>query len=143
MKAKRLLLAVLCGSGAAFAQPTPFPLAPQTMQEAEAAGLRRVNVEELKRYLPGAVVARDMRGTLRRKIFHADGKAEFKAGGTGPDHLVTWRLSTEDGGGYCTRLGIKRGEVCFAVFQAKDGLHYFDYDLQDSQFYWVWRPANP
>lgn len=142
MDAKTLLILALCGSGAALAQPAPFPPAPPTMQEAESAGLKRVSVEELKQYLPGKVVARDMRGTLRRKVFHPDGKGEFKAGGAGPDHLVTWRLST-DGGGYCTRLGIKRGEVCFAVFRAGDGLHFFDYDLNDSQLYWVWRPAGP
>jgi hypothetical protein len=81
-----------------------------------------------------------MRGTFRDKNFRPDGKAEFKGGGH--DNLVTWRIMTDSGGGYCTLVGMKRGEICFAVFKAADGVHYFDYDLSDSKLYWVWRPVK-
>lgn len=134
---------------ASFAQE--FPTAPPNLKEVEATGLPRLSVEDLKAMLPGVV---DSKGPKGRHLItqNADGTCLRKAAkrGVGQDASGTWRVD-EKNDAYCRSLpkmgkGImaKGGyeENCFAVFRAPDGIHYFDYDVQDGFYAHVWRKTS-
>lgn len=132
-----------------FAQE--FPTAPPNIKEAESRGLPRLGVEDLKAVLPGVV---DSKGVKGRHLItqNVDGTCLRKAAkhAVGQDASGTWRID-EKNDTYCRSLPkMGRGvmakggyeEHCFAVFRAPDGIHYFDYDVQDGFYAHVWRKAS-
>ncbi len=134
-----------------FALAAEFPSAPPNLKEVEAQGLPRLSAEELKALFPAVI---DSKGpTGRHLITHnADGSCLRQAAkrAVGGDASGTWRIVEKDNT-YCRSLprmgkGVmaKGGyqENCFAVFRAKDGVHYFDYDVDDGFFAHVWRKAE-
>jgi hypothetical protein len=134
-----------------FALAAEFPSAPPNLKEVEAQGLVRVNAEELKGLFPGVIDAKGPTG--RHLITHnADGTCLRKAAkrAVGTDASGTWRI-VEKNNTYCRSLPkMGRGvmakggyeEHCFSVFRAADGVHYFDYDVDDGFFAHVWRRAE-
>jgi hypothetical protein len=137
-----LSTAFLMSFGAAsFAQQ--FPSAPPKLKEMEATGAQRMSAEELKTFFPGVI---DSKGTKGRHIitFNADGTLLRKGMKDDPG---TWRID-ERNNTHCRSLPKGRGlskkgyqENCFVTFRAPDGVHYFDYDVDDGFYAHVWRKA--
>lgn len=127
-----------------------FPTAPPNLKEMEATGLPRASAEDLKAYFPGIV---DWKGVKSRRIITHDPDGTlvskgFKKGFA--DVSGKWRID-EKNNTYCKTLPQQRGgamakggleENCFAVFRASDGVHFFDYDVQDGFFVSVWRKSS-
>lgn len=125
-----------------------FPTAPPKLKEMEAKGLPRLTADELKAFFPGVV---DSKGTKGRHIIthNPDGTCLRKAFKHGlSDDSGTWRIDDKDNT-YCRAMPkgkgvVKKGveENCFAVFRAPDGIHFFDYDVQDGFYAHTWRKAS-
>ena len=116
-----------------------YPQAPVNLKEAEAQGLQRLSVEDLKAYIPGTQETKGTTGKSTR-IFKPDGGYERKGF---KDFSGTWRLD-EGKNAYCIDVQKKKGldRLCFAVFRAKEGNFYFDYDLQNGFYSHSWTPAK-
>ena len=150
---KRRYLAVLAVAlvmpfSASFAEE--FPSAPPNLKEMEAQGLPRVSAEDLKAHFPGIV---DWKGVKSRRIIthNPDGTLVSKGFKHGfADVPGKWRID-EKNNTYCKALPQQRGGVmatggleehCFTVFRASDGVHFFDYDVQDGFYVGVWRKSS-
>jgi hypothetical protein len=121
----------------AFAQD--FPTAPPKLKEAEAQGLQRVSMEELKQLIPGTLITKGTRGKHKRTL-KPDGSAD-RTGFGAMESTGTWRFD-EKNTAYCNAFKGKKGfaeENCFAVFRAPDGTHYFDYEIDTGFYTHVWR----
>ena len=131
------LLCLLFATPMIHAADKDFPAAPPNLKEAEAKGLQRLTAEELKTLFPGAMKIKRHRCSVATKTFKPDGSVEVEGF---KDLSGTWRLD-EKRGVYCDRIHmkLKRGERCYAVFRAGDGIHYFDYDIDDKLQTLVWR----
>lgn len=117
-----------------------FPKGPPNLKEAEAQGLQRVNVEELKKYIPGVINNKGVKGINHTLTFKPDGSFDrtgFK------DLTGEWHFD-EEKNAYCISFYNKKGyqEKCFAVFRAADGTSFFDYDIADSFYAHVWHPGE-
>jgi len=136
-----VVLSLLLASPLVYAKDKgSFPDSPPKLKEAEAKGLHRLTNDELKTFFPGTMDLRRHRGGLVTKIFKPDGTIEaisFK------NLSGTWRID-EKRNAYCDRINekVKRGERCYAVFAAGDGVHNFDYDISDGLQTIVWRRAK-
>ncbi len=124
----------------AFAEE--FPTAPADIKGAEALGLHRLSLEELKAFFPGVVKSKGTKGH-HKLTFKPDGSVDKKGF---HDTTGKWRID-ESNDAYCvafTEAPDKLGkphvstETCFAVFRAPDGTHYFDYDIEDGLYASVW-----
>lgn len=115
-----------------------FPTAPPKLKEAEAQGLQRVGIDELKQFIPGTLDTRGTRGT-HMKTLNADGTAHREGFGA-KESDGTWRLD-EKNNAFCNTFREKKGEkeFCFAVFRAPDGIHYFNYEIDTGFYSHVWR----
>jgi hypothetical protein len=115
------------------------PQAPVNLKEAEAQGLQRLSVEDLKAFMPGT---HKTEGTTGKStlIFKPDGGYERKAF---KSFSGTWRFD-EGKNAYCLEVQKKKGldRLCFAVFRAKEGDFYFDYDLENGFYSHTWTPAK-
>ena len=113
--------------------------APVNLKEAEAQGLQRLSVEDLKAFMPGI---HEEQGTTGKstKYFKPDGG--FEPRGI-KDFTGSWRFD-EGRNGYCLDVYKKKGmeKTCFAVFRAPDGTHYFDYEVDTGFYSHVWRRAT-
>jgi hypothetical protein len=133
-----VVLSLLLASPSVYAKDKgSYPDAPPRLKDAEAKGLHRLTIDELKTFFPGTMDLKRHRGGLVTKIFKPDGTVQalsFR------DLDGTWRLD-EKRDAYCDRISqkVKRGERCYAVFAAGDGVHYFDYDISDGLQTVVWR----
>lgn len=109
------------------------------LKEAEAKGLQRLSVEELKAFIPGTHETRGTTGKSTR-YFKPDGSYERKAF---KDFNSTWRFD-EGKNAYCLDVYKQKGlgKVCFAVFRAPEGNYYFDYDLENGFYSHTWTPAK-
>lgn len=135
-----LCLAAMLAMPASSVFAQDFPTAPPNLKEMQAKGLHRLDTEELKAFFPGTI---DLRGTKGKHLmtFHADGSIERKGF---MDKAGKWRIDAANAT-YCNAFTKKKGyeENCFAVFDAGDGVHHFDYDVQDGFYAHVWRRASP
>ena len=134
-----LLMLSLLASAMVHAADKDFPVGPPNLKEVEAKGLHRLSADELKAFFPGVIEIKRHRGGLATKTFKPDGSVEV----VGFENLNgTWRLD-EKRGVYCDRIytKVKRGERCYAVFRASDGIHHFDYDISDNLAGITWRRA--
>ena len=127
-----------------------FPTAPPNLKEMEAKGLPRLTAEELKAYFPGVI---DSKGPKGRHIIisNPDGtclRKPFKHGLK--EDLGRWRID-EKNNTHCRSMPKQMRNVmgkggyeenCFAVFRDPDGIHFFDYDVQDGFFAHVWRRSS-
>jgi len=115
--------------------------APPNLKEAKAKGLQRVNLQDLKKFIPGTIFVKGHKGGKYTLTFKADGSVH-RTGGVNLDAQTgEWHFD-EKNNAYCTAFDEVRGykEVCFAVFRAPNGKKFFDYDIEDSFYAHVWRP---
>lgn len=116
---------------------------PPNLKAAEASGLQRVNLEELKKYIPGVINIKGHKGGKYTLTFKANGSVD-RTGGVGLDAQTgEWHFD-EKNNTYCTAFYEMRDykEVCFAVFHTPDGDKFFDYDIYDSFYAHVWHPGK-
>ncbi len=137
--ARHAVLIALFAATSVLAQEGGFPKAPVNQKEAEAQGLQRLSVEDLKAFIPGALDTRGTQGKSTR-IFKPDGSYERKAYET---FNGSWRFD-EGKNAYCLDVRKKKGmdRNCFAVFRAKEGAYYFDYDIDNGFYSHTWVPAK-
>lgn len=113
-----------------------FPKAPATLKEMEVKGLPRLSSAEMKAFFPGVVISKGVKG--KHIITHKpDGSMERKGF---KDKPGKWRIDDKNNTyckGFQKRIGYD--ENCFAVFKSPDGIHYFDYDIDDGFYAHVWR----
>jgi hypothetical protein len=131
------ILFSLLVSALVHAAAQDFPQGPATLKEAEAKGLQRLSMDQLKALFPVTIRYKRHRGGIATKTFKPDGSVEV----AGAEKLSgTWRFD-EKRGGYCDHVYKKKdpGERCYAVYRAGDGTHYFDYDIADGLQTVVWR----
>lgn len=134
-----LACACLIAFGSAPAIAQDFPEHPANMTQAEAQGLARAGISELKAFMPGTIQMQGNKGTSKTKTFKPDGTLEtdypWDKGGT-------WKFDNKHDG-YCNSIAKESGiaKNCFFVFKAADGAHYFDYDVKNGFYSAVWRPA--
>ena len=117
-----------------------FPKAPAIQKEAEAQGLQRANIEELKKFIPGIINNEGVKGVEHTLTFKADGTVDR----TGFNDLKgEWHFD-EKNNAYCTGFYKKKGyrENCFAVYRATDGTNFFDYEIGSGFYKHVWHPAE-
>lgn len=117
--------------------------APPNIKAAEAKGLQRVNLEDLKKFIPGVINVKGHKGGKYTLTFKADGSVD-RTGGVGLDAQTgEWHFD-EKNNIYCSAFKEVMGykEVCFAVFRKPHENKFFDYDIGDSFFAHVWRPKK-
>lgn len=133
-----LASALMLPISSAFAQG--FPTAPPNLKDMEAKGLARLSAEDLKAFFPGVV---ESMGTQGKHIIISKPDGTFVRQGF-QDKPGKWRID-EKNNTYCRAM--QRGrkgfeENCFAVFRDPDGIHYYDYDVQDGFYAHVWRRSS-
>lgn len=117
--------------------------APPNIKAAEAKGFQRVNLEELKKYIPGVIKVKGHKGGKYTLTFKADGSVD-RTGGVGLDAQTGKWYFDEKNNGYCSAFDEVMGyqEVCFAVFRKPHANKFFDYDIEDTFFAHVWWPKK-
>ena len=133
----RVMLLFLFASAMVQAVDNNFPEAPPKLNEAEAKGLHRLSMDELKTFFPGTIEIQRHRGGLATKTFKPDGSLEV----SGDENFSgTWRFD-EKNNAYCDRIMRKKGqdERCYAAYAAGDGVHHFEYDISDNLHTVTWR----
>lgn len=117
--------------------------APPNIKAVEAKGWQRMNVEDLKEFIPGVIKVKGHKGGKYMLTFKADGSVD-RTGGVGLDAQTgEWHFD-EKNNAYCSAFNEVMGykEVCFAVFRKPNTDKFFDYDIGDSFFAHVWRPQK-
>ena len=140
---RSLVLVYLLMVAASITNATEFAKELVNQKEAEQLGLQRVNLEELKKFIPGELRVKDFKGKKRILTFNSDGSVDRK------DQTGKWNFD-EGKNAYCVSFEDKKfqkGNVrpdkhCFAVFRAKDGVNFFDFDVENGFFAHVWHPGE-
>ena len=133
----RVILLLLLASAMVQAADINYPEAPPKLKDAEAKGLHRLSMDELKTFFPGVIELKRHRGSLATKTFKPDGSLEV----SGDENFSgTWRFD-EKNNAYCDRIMRKKGqdERCYAAYAAGDGVHHFEYDISDNLHTVTWR----
>ena len=114
-----------------------FGTEPVNQKEAEAQGLERVSLEELKQLIPGSLKVKDFKGKKRILTFNPDGSVDRK------DATGKWNFD-EGKNAYCVVFEEKvhSEKNCFAVFRSKDGTNYFDFDVSNGFFAHQFHPVQ-
>lgn len=112
-----------------------FPPAPPDIPAAEAAGLHRIDANELKSSYPGKRIAQSYRGPVVRTQLKADGTLEYADNAGGVD-TGSWSFTERNGGMICRAYSKQMGRrFCTVYYAAPDGIHYFGYNPEDK----AWR----
>jgi len=137
--ARHAILITLFAATSVLAQGGGVPKEPVNLKEAEAQGLQRLSVEDLKAFIPGTHQTWGTTGKST-KYFKPDGGFERKGF---KEYTGTWHFE-EGKNAYCIDVYKKKGleKTCFAVFRAPDGNFYFDYDLQNGFYAHTWSPTK-
>jgi len=124
-----------------FAQEFPFK-PPANQKEAEAKGLQRASLEELKQFMPGVLVNKGYKGGKHKLTFKPDGSVD-RTGFGDKEQTGKWHFD-EKNNAYCVAFQEKRGykKTCFAVFHAPDGTNYLDYDIENGFYAHAWHRAK-
>jgi hypothetical protein len=132
-----VLLASLLMATATDAYAAEFGKELVNQKEAEAQGLKRVNLEELKKLIPGILKVKDFKGKKRILTFNPDGSVDRK------DQTGKWNFD-EGKNAYCVLFQerMRSEKKCFAVFRAKDGSNFFDFDVENGFFAHQWHPVE-
>lgn len=135
-----LLVYIFIASTVAYAEE--FPKAPANLKEAESEGLQRVNLGDIKKVIPGIVKNKEVKGNVRKLTYKPDGTFDRTVFGNEPQ-TGKWNFDDEKNA-YCTALQKKKGykKNCFAVFLAKDGVNFIDYDLSTGFYDKVWHSGD-
>jgi hypothetical protein len=134
-----IVYACLTGIVAVVTLAQDFPEHPTNRKEAEAQGLARVGIDELKAFMPGVVQMQGHKGSAKTKTFKPDGSLKVEDL-TDIDKGGSWKFSKKHDG-YCNEIRKKKeiDKNCFVVFRAPDGVHYFDFDAKTGFYAAVWR----
>jgi hypothetical protein len=129
-------------AAASIALAADFPKAPANQKEAETEGLQRVNLEELKKFIPGIVNNKGFKGGKHTLTFKPDGSVD-RTGFGAKEQTGKWNFD-EEKNALCVAFQEKHGykKTCLAVFRAKDGINFFDYDVENGFFAHVWHPGE-
>ncbi len=136
------VLASLLMAVVPYAIAADFPKGPPNQKEAEAQGLKRVSVDELKQFIPGVLIAMSFKGKKHRLTFNPDGSVHRT--GIGDMELTgKWNFD-EPKNAYCLSFQSKHGfeHNCLAVFRATDGTNFFDYDVDNGFYAHAWHPKK-
>ena len=117
--------------------------APPNLKAAEAKGLQRVNLQDLKKFIPGVIFVKGHKGGKYKLTFNADGSVD-RTGGVGLDAQTgKWHFN-EKNNTYCSTFEevMSYQEVCYAVFRTPNGKKFLNYDIEDSFFAHGWRPEK-
>ena len=116
-----------------------FAAPPPNIKEAKAKGFQRVNVEGLKKFIPGVIIMKGHKGGKHTLTFKADGTVDRTGGIALDDQTGEWHFD-EKNNGYCTGFFEVRDykEVCYAVFRTPNGKKFLNYDIGDSFYAYVW-----
>jgi hypothetical protein len=126
-----LALAAALAAAAAPAWPQDFPAAPASIAAAEAGGLRRVGVDDLKAAFAGQREERSARGESYVADYQADGRIELRAGSALVDR-GTYSISGRQGGSLCLMLDKQMNQrLCTIWVAAPDSLHLYGYNPGD------------
>jgi hypothetical protein len=118
-----------------------FPEPPADAVAADAVGLKRVAVEELKSAFVGVREERNSRGERYLAHYRADGGVELTAGSNLIDR-GSFSIASRGGGSVCLMLEKQMNQrLCSIWFAAPDGLHLFAYNPSDGKLRAVSRPA--
>lgn len=134
-KTTLVLLLAAAISSTSVALASEFPPAPPDIPAAEAAGLRRIDVAELKRDYPAKRIAYTVRGQTVHTELKADGTLQY-ADNTGVTDTGSWSLSERNGGMICRAYSKQMGRrFCTMYYAAPDGIHYFGYNPDDKAWH--------
>ena len=113
--------------------------APPNLKAAEAKGLQRVNVQDLKKFIPGIIIIKGHKGGKHTLTFKADGSVDRTGGMALDAQTGEWHFD-EKNNVYCTGFFEVRNymEVCYAVFRTPNGKKFLNYDIEDSFYAYVW-----
>jgi hypothetical protein len=139
---RSILLVSLLMAAATNAFAADFPKAPANQKEAESNGLQRVNLEDLKKFIPGVVNNKGFKGGKHTLTFKPDGSVH-RTGFGDKEQTGKWNID-EEKNAYCVSFQEKKGykKTCFVVFRAKDGINYFDFDEGNGFYAHVWHPGD-
>jgi len=120
-----------------------FAAPPPNIKAAEAKGFQRVNLEELKKFIPGAMKVKGHKGGKYTLTFKADGSVDRTGGVNLDSQTGEWHFDDKNNA-YCSAFNEVMGykEVCFAVFRKPNGKKFLSYDIGDSFFAHGWRPVK-
>ena len=120
-----------------------FAAPPPNIKAAEAKGFQRVNLEELKKFIPGAMKVKGHKGGKYTLTFKADGSVDRTGGVNLDSQTGEWHFDDKNNA-YCSAFNEVMGykEVCFAVFRKPNGKKFLSYDIGDSFFAHGWRPEK-
>jgi hypothetical protein len=122
-----------------------FPIThPGNQKEAEDKGLQRVNLEELKKFIPGIISSKGFKGGKHLLTFKSDGSVD-RTGSQLKNQTGKWHFD-EKNNAYCVVFYVKKGfqqkETCFAVYRSSNGAYFFDYDIENGFYAHVWYPGE-
>lgn len=128
-----LFLFVMAGICLAVGQP--FPIAPKTVDDAQAQGLARMDATALASSYGGVREAQNLKGEITRQELRPDGKLTY-SNDAGVSGTGTWSVVDEDGGMVCRTFDFQGGRrFCTIYYAAPDGIHLFGYNAKDK----IWR----
>jgi len=137
----RFLTAVFCFSAAAAVGGQDFPEPPADSASAEASGLKRVTIDELKAAFVGAREERNPRGESHLAHYRADGGIELRSGSSLIDR-GSFSITAQRGGSLCLMLDRQMNQrLCSIWFAAPDNVHLYGYNPGDGKFRAISRPA--
>jgi len=117
-----------------------FPVAPADASTAVDAGLRRLDMSDLKNAFSGQYSEQDARGKTYRAEYGADGSV-ILSDSSGLIDRGTFTIVRQNGGGVCLRLEQQMNQrMCAIWFYADDGVHLFGYNPRDGMLRAVCRP---
>lgn len=120
-----------------------FPIKhPANQKEAEEKGLQRLNLDEIKKFIPGIISLKGFKGGKHLLTFKPDGSVD-RTGAGAKGQTGKWHFD-EKNNAYCVAFYEQKGyqETCFAVYRATNGTHYFDYDIHNGFYAHVWYPGE-
>ena len=118
------------------------PEAPPDARAAQAAGLQRLSVGELKSHFAGPREERNIRGQSYVADYAVDGRVELKSGSSLIDR-GTFTVSGQGAGSLCLMLEKQMNQrLCTIWFAAPDRSQLFGFNPTDGQLRTISRAAQ-
>jgi hypothetical protein len=130
-----LLISFLAVAELVHAEDIPTP--PLTLKDAQTLGMHRMSVDDMKAFIPGAIVRLGPNGEKHKLIFRSSGSV-LRVGDKGGRERGYWRFDSRREV-YCESFRGRKGG-CFAVFMP-DTKHLFDYRINNGHYVHTWWKA--
>lgn len=118
-----------------------FPDAPANASAAAAAGLQRLDTDDLKNAFSGERSEQNARAKSYRAEYGSDGSV-ILSNTSGLIDRGTFSVTRQNGGGVCLRLEQQMNQrMCAIWFLADDGIHLFGYNPRDGSLRAISRPG--